>query len=378
MSKSSFFPLTPLEKQRYARHLVLSEVGIDGQQKLKNAKVLCVGTGGLGSSVLLYLAAAGVGTLGFVDDDDICLSNLQRQILFSTSNIGEKKVIIAHKKLHALNPEIILHPTETRLTRSNALSVLEPYDIVVDCTDNFYTRYVINDACVFLEKPNVFASIAQFNGQCSVFCTKQGPCYRCLFPSLPAQQMIPNCSEAGVMGMLPGVLGSIQAMEVIKLILSQGTPLVGKLLLVDSLRMQFNQLNIPKQPHCLCSAQRKSYSASDYVAKTCQAQNLCRDISVKDLHSLIKKKAPIVLIDVRELHEHEICHIGGQLIPLDTLELRINEFDPNQEIIIYCKIGTRSQKAALTFKKNGFKNVRVLRGGISQWIDEVDCSLRRY
>ena len=305
------------ELLRYSRHFVLDEIGLKGQEKLKFAKVLCVGAGGLGSPLLMYLAAAGVGTLGIVDDDKIDFSNLQRQLLYGTHEVGQKKLKIAKEKLHNLNPNVnvALHPA--RLMDNNALEIISQYDIVADCTDNFPTRYLVNDACFHLQKPNVYASISQFDGQCSVFCAKNGPCYRCLYDAPPPAGLIPNCAEGGVLGVLPGLLGVMQANETIKLILGIGSPLIGRLLTVDTLSMVFDELEIKQNPDCRLCKHHQPFETLPRITSSCAAEAglTVKQISAKALHQL-KSKNNVFLVDVREPYEYEICNIDGYLIPL--------------------------------------------------------------
>lgn len=366
------------ELQRYARHFTLPEVGINGQKKIKNAKVLCVGVGGLGSPALLYLAAAGVGTLGLVDDDCVDISNLQRQIIFSVDDVGEKKVNVARDKLLALNPNVKINIFSQRLTKDNAFNIIDSYDIVIDCTDNFYSHYLINDACFFLQKPCVYASIACFEGQCSVFSSYLGPCYRCIFKNVPLAQLIPNCAEAGVIGALPGLLGSIQAMEAIKLILNQGNILIGRLLLVDALTMQFSELTISKNKDCPLCTHKIPFNQLVMPEISCNTRLMYNEISVYDLQKLKKQNENFFLLDVREQFEYDICHLNGNLIPVNILSQRINMLDPNQHIIIHCKTDVRSKKAAEILYHHGFKNVSILKGGIAAWISEIDSSLKKY
>lgn len=374
----SEIPFTSLELQRYARHLTLPEVGLDGQHRLKQAKVLCIGAGGLGASALLYLAAAGVGTLGIVEDDRVELSNLQRQILFSTDAIGEPKAHAASSRLRALNPEIQVIPITQRLTRQNAVEMIRPYDVVLDCTDNFYTRYVINDACVFLQKPNIYASIAHFEGQCSVFSASGGPCYRCLYPVPPPQAAVPSCAEAGVIGALPGLLGSLQAMEALKLILKQGEALIGRLLRLDALTMQFNTLRISKNTSKACCTPPFTFNAVDDDCTPRCAQATIQEISVQDLQALQAKQVPFTLLDVRQPFEYAICHLGGMLIPLDKLVEQLDRLDAHQPIVIHCKHDNRSHQAAALLAQHGFQQISVLRGGILAWIEAIDPMMQRY
>lgn len=369
-----------LELQRYARHLVLSEVGVDGQKRLKNAKVLCVGAGGLASPVLLYLAGAGVGTLGIVEDDQVELSNLQRQILYTTNNIGQSKGHVARARLLELNPHIQINLHSQRLKKDNALDVLPSYDIILDCTDNFYSRYLINDACFHLKKPDIYASILRFEGQCSIFYAPQGPCYRCLFKTPPPPELIPNCAEGGVIGALPGLLGTIQAMEAIKLILCQGTSLIGRLLMIDTLTMRFRELTISKNPDCPLCVHKIPFEQLKLPEAICNALSNIKipEITPQSLHALKQQGENIFLLDVRDPFEYEICNLGGHLIPLKELSQRLNELNPVHHIITYCKMGSRSQKAAGILKQHGFLNVSILKGGILAWINEIDPRLIRY
>ena len=371
---------SPTEFQRYARHFVLSEVGMEGQKRLKAAKVLCVGAGGLASPALLYFAAAGIGTLGIVDDDQVELSNLQRQILYTTNNIGQSKGPIARDRLLELNPHIQVTLHSQRLTRDNALTILSAYDIILDCTDNFYSRYVINDACFYLKKPDIYASILRFEGQCSIFYSPEGPCYRCLFKAPPPPELIPNCAEGGVIGALPGLLGTLQAMEAIKFILHQGTSLIGRLLMVNALTMQFRELTISKNPDCPLCAHQIPFEQLPLPEASCKetSDTTTLEITAQHLHALKQKEKNIFLLDVREPFEYEICNLGGYLIPLKELTHRFNELNPTQPIIIYCKMGSRSQKAAAILKQHGFLNVSTLKGGVLTWINEIDPCLTKY
>jgi sulfur-carrier protein adenylyltransferase/sulfurtransferase len=355
--------LTIQDYERYRRHLVLPEVGLSGQKKLKQAKVLCVGAGGLGSPVLLYLAAAGIGTLGIVDDDVVELSNLQRQIIYTEADLGLKKVIAAKQHLKALNSMITVNTHAVRLSADNVISLLEQYDIVVDGSDNFATRYLVNDACFHLKKPNVFASIAQFQGQCSVFTAEHGPCYRCLHAQLPADQGLPNCAEGGVLGVLPGLLGVIQATQVIQLVLDQGAPLIGRLLRVDALTMQWQEYRLDRDPQCVLCGQSQSFEALSRPQQACEHSQLSDAVSAQTLRALQENQADFLLLDVREPYEHEERHLGGDLIPLGQLSARLNELDKNKLIIVYCKLGPRSQHAVKFLKEAGFR-AQYLAGGI--------------
>ena len=380
--------LTNEEIARYSRHLILPEVGLEGQKKLKAAKVLCVGTGGLGAPLAYYLAAAGIGTLGLVDFDKVDESNLQRQIIHSTKDVGRPKIDSAAEKLQALNPYLKIVKHETMLTSANALDIIKDYDIIADGTDNFPTRYLVNDACVLSGKPNAYASIFRFEGQASVFATEEGPCYRCLYPEPPPPGLVPSCAEGGVLGILPGLLGIIQATEVIKLILGKGEPLIGRLLLVDALGMKFRELKLRKNPDCpVCGTHPTVTKLIDYQQfcgiapeepKAAPVQNGIPQITPKELKQRLDAGEDIFVLDVREPHEYQIVNIGAPLIPLGELPNRINELDPSREIVIHCKSGGRSQKAAEFLKKSGFKNVVNLAGGITAWATDVDPKLPKY
>jgi adenylyltransferase/sulfurtransferase len=368
--------------------LILPEVGVEGQRKLKAARVLCVGTGGLGSPLALYLAAAGVGTLGLVDFDVVDASNLQRQIIHSTADIGRKKLDSAEEKLKALNPALNVVKHDTLLSSANALDILKDYDVVADGTDNFPTRYLVNDACVLLGKPNAYGSIFRFEGQASVFATKDGPCYRCLYPEPPPPGLVPSCAEGGVLGILPGLIGVIQATEAIKLILGIGEPLIGRLLLVDALKMRFRQLKLRKNPECpVCGTHPTVTHLIDYqqfcgLEAASEApksvKNGIPQLSVKDLKRRIDAGENLFILDVREPFEYQIANIGGKLIPHNEVPQRIGEIDRNQEIIVQCKSGGRSQRIAEFLKQSGYPNVTNLAGGILAWSDEVDPRVPKY
>ena len=379
--------LTTDELSRYSRHLILPEVGMEGQQRLKAARVLCVGTGGLGSPLAFYLAAAGIGTLGLVDFDVVDASNLQRQIIHSTKDIGRKKLDSAEEKLKALNPALNVVKHETMLSSANALEILKDYDVVADGTDNFPTRYLVNDACVLLGKPNVYGSIFRFEGQCSVFATEEGPCYRCLYPEPPPPGLVPSCAEGGVLGILPGLVGVMQATEVIKLILGKGEPLIGRLLLVNALDMKFRELKLRKNPDCpVCGTHPTVTKLIDYQqfcgivpeAKLGPVQNGIPQMSVKELKQRLDQGDDVFILDVREPFEYQIAQIGGHLIPLGELQKRVGELDPAREIVVQCKSGGRSQRAAEFLAKNGFAKVHNLAGGISAWSSEIDPKVPRY
>jgi adenylyltransferase/sulfurtransferase len=380
--------LTTDELSRYSRHLILPEVGMEGQQKLKAARVLCVGTGGLGSPLALYLTAAGIGTLGLVDFDVVDASNLQRQIIHSTRDIGRKKLDSAEEKLVALNPAINIVKHETMLSSANALDILKDYDIVADGTDNFPTRYLVNDACVMLGKPNAYGSIFRFEGQASVFATKDGPCYRCLYPEPPPPGLVPSCAEGGVLGILPGLVGVIQATEVIKLILGKGESLAGRLLLVDALNMRFRELKLRKNPECpVCGVNPTVTKLIDYQqfcgivpeSKEEKAmKNGIPQMTVKELKRRIDAGEDLFILDVREPFEYQIAQIGGKLIPLNDVPQRLNEIPREREIIVQCKSGGRSQRAAELLKQQGYPTVVNLAGGILAWSDEIDPAVQKY
>src|SRR5690349_4233059 len=374
------------EIKRYSRHLIMPEVGVEGQRKVKAAKVLCIGAGGLGSPVAMYLAAAGVGTLGLVDFDVVDFSNLQRQILHGTSDVGRSKLASAKDRLNAINPEVKIVTHELALSSENALDLFEPYDIVVDGTDNFPTRYLVNDACVLAGgKPNVYGSIFRFEGQASVFALKEGPCYRCLYPEPPPPGLVPSCAEGGVLGILPGLVGIIQATETIKLILGTGDPLVGRLLLVDALGMRFRELKLRKNPECpACGPNRTITELIDY-------QEFCGirgeeapvtvnvpEIQPEELKQKLDAGEDIFVLDVREPHEYQICNLNGYLIPLGDLPKRMHELDSSREIVAHCRSGVRSGKAVDFLRQAGFRKVKNLAGGILAWADRVEPKMPKY
>jgi molybdopterin/thiamine biosynthesis adenylyltransferase/rhodanese-related sulfurtransferase len=374
--------LTLSERQRYSRHLLLPEVGGGGQRRLKEARVLCVGAGGLGSPALLYLAAAGVGTLGLIDFDAVDITNLQRQILHSTADVGRSKLDSARTRLHALNPEVRVETFDAMFTSENARSLVESFDIVVDGTDNFTARYLVNDACVLYGKPNVWGAIFRFEGQVSVFATSEGPCYRCLHPEPPAPGLVPSCAEAGVLGVLPGIIGTIQATEAIKLILGVGEPLVGRFLVYDALRMRFRELRLPRNPDCpLCGA-RPTITDLHEIAAWCQTGvEVGSDpgLTPAALKARIDAGTAPVILDVREAFENAICRIpGARLIPLGELEARLGELDPAEEVVVHCKSGGRSQRAVALLRERGYTGAINLTGGILAWINDIDPSLPRY
>jgi sulfur-carrier protein adenylyltransferase/sulfurtransferase len=377
-------PLSHAEMLRYSRHLLLPEVGVSGQRKLKAARVLTVGAGGLGSPLSLYLAAAGVGTIGIVDFDLVDLTNLQRQIVHGTSTLGRPKLDSAEERLTDLNPNVKIERHETRLTAQNAMEILREYDIVVDGTDNFPTRYLVNDACVLLGKPNVYGSIFRFEGQASLFYAEQGPCYRCLYSEPPPPGLVPSCAEGGVLGVLPGIIGSIQALETIKWIIGAGNSLVGRLLLFDALKLRFRELELRKDPACpLCGSNRTIRELIDYEAFCgigAEPSYEGPEISAEELKvELNRKGGELVLIDVREPHEWEIAHIeGARLIPLSQLPERLGELHGHSEIVTQCHHGARSMKALEILKGAGFSKVRSLAGGIDTWAERVEPGLARY
>jgi len=369
---------------RYSRHLIMPEVGMEGQQKLKAAKVLCVGAGGLGSPLALYLGAAGVGTLGIVDFDVVDYTNLQRQIIHTTADVGRKKLDSAAEKLKAINPFLNIRRFETRLSSENALELFREFDIIADGTDNFPTRYLVNDACVLTGKPNVYGSIFRFEGQASVFATEEGPCYRCLYPEPPPPGLVPSCAEGGVLGILPGLVGVIQATEAIKLILGKGDPLIGRLLLVDALGMKFRELKLRKNPDCpVCGKHRTITKLIDYeqfcgIRGEEQAVEVnTSDMQVEELKRRMDAGEDLFVLDVREPHEYQICNLQGYLIPLGDLTKRMSELDPKREIVAHCKMGGRSAKAVALLRQNGFK-ARNLAGGILAWADRVDKTMPKY
>jgi len=377
--------LTNEEILRYSRHLIMPEVAMEGQLKLKQARVLCIGAGGLGSPLALYLGAAGVGTLGVVDFDVVDFTNLQRQIIHGTSDVGRPKLESARDRLREINPHVNVVPFETRLTSENALGIFKDFDIIADGTDNFPTRYLVNDACVLLGRPNVYASIFRFEGQASVFGMKDGPCYRCLYPEPPPPGLVPSCAEGGVLGILPGLLGVIQATEVVKLILGKGQPLVGRLLLIDALGMKFRELKLRKNPDCpVCGVKPTIRELIDYQ-EFCglRGEEHAPEVAVPEITPVeLKKKLDggedVFILDVREPHEYQICHINGHLIPLGELPARVHELNSADEIVAHCRSGMRSAQAVDFLRKAGFRKVRNLKGGILAWSDQVDPRVPKY
>jgi len=379
------------EIKRYSRHLIMPEVGMDGQKKLKAGSVLCIGAGGLGSPAAMYLAAAGVGRIGMVDFDVVDFSNLQRQLLHGTSSVGRSKLDSAKDRLHDLNPHVEIDTYETTVTSDNALDLFRPYDVILDGTDNFPTRYLVNDACVLTGKPNAYGSIFRFEGQASVFGTKEGPCYRCLYPEPPPPGLVPSCAEGGVLGVLPGIIGVIQATEAIKLILGVGEPLIGRFLIYDALKMRFRELKLRKDPDCpVCGTHPTVTKLIDYeqfcgirpepaaAQPTGAAVNEWETTSV-DLKKRIDAGDDVFILDVREPNEYQICKIPGSvLIPLGELPRRYAELPKDKDIVAHCKMGGRSAKAMEFLQTVGFKRVKNLKGGILDWIDKVDPSQPKY
>ena len=377
---------------RYSRHLIVPEVGMEGQLKLKAAKVLLVGTGGLGAPLGLYLAAAGIGRIGLVDFDVVDFTNLQRQVIHFTKDVGRPKIDSAAEKMQALNPNVEIVKHEVALSSENALDIIKDYDLVVDGTDNFPTRYLVNDACVLLGKPNVYGSIFRFEGQATVFAYEGGPCYRCLYPEPPPPGLVPSCAEGGVLGILPGTIGLIQATEAVKLILGIGEPLVGRLLLYDALGMRFRELKLRKNPECpICGDHRTITRLIDYYQFCGVPQHVPQEapkeetkvaegeIEVTEVKAMLDRGDDFVLIDVREPHEYQICNIpAAKLIPLGEVGKRLGELDPEADIVIHCKSGMRSARACGILKAAGFKQVRNMKGGILAWSDQVDRSVPKY
>lgn len=375
------------EVARYSRHLIMPEVGMEGQRKLKAASVLMIGTGGLGAPVGMYLAAAGIGRIGIVDFDVVELSNLQRQIIHGTHDLGRPKIESARDRLRDINPHIEIETHETRLTSQNALKLIANYDIVVDGTDNFPTRYLVNDACVLTGKPNVYGSIFRFEGQASVFWAEKGACYRCLYAEPPPPGLVPSCAEGGVLGVLPGIVGAIQAAETIKLILGASGTLVNRLLLFDGWQMKFREFKLRKDPKCpVCGEQATIKELIDYEefcglrAQPATQPTLLEEISATELRERLDRGDDLQIIDVRETFEYEIARIPGtKLIPLGQVVARMNEIDPKRETVVHCKAGVRSAKAIAALKQVGFPGRLInLKGGITAWSDEVDPSVAKY
>ena len=378
------------EIKRYSRHLIMPEVGVEGQKKLKAAKVLCIGAGGLGSPAAMYLAAAGIGTIGIVDFDVVDFSNLQRQIIHGTPDVGRAKLASAKDRLNALNPNVHVETYDEALSSENAIRLFAPYDVILDGTDNFPTRYLVNDACVLTKKPNAYGSIFRFEGQASVFATENGPCYRCLYPEPPPPGLVPSCAEGGVFGVLPGIIGVIQATETIKLVLGAGEPLIGRFLIYDALRMRFRELKLRKDADCpVCGTHPTVTKLIDYeqfcgvaphqVAAAAAAPTSMDALTSKELKAELDRGDQIVIVDVREPQEFQINRLPGSiLIPLGELPKRYVELDPNANLVMQCKSGMRSAKAQDFLRSKGFTRVRNLTGGVLGWIDQVDPSQPKY
>jgi sulfur-carrier protein adenylyltransferase/sulfurtransferase len=375
---------------RYSRHLIMPEVGVEGQEKLKAARVLSIGAGGLGSPVALYLAAAGVGTIGLVDFDVVDFSNLQRQIIHFTSDVGRPKLQSAKEKLAAVNPFVNVRTFEAKLTSENALDIFAGFDIIVDGTDNFPTRFLVNDACVFTGKPNVYGSIFRFEGQASVFAAKQGPCYRCLYPEPPPPGAVPSCAEGGVLGILPGLVGLIQATETIKLILGLGDPLIGRLLLVDALGMKFRELKLRKNPDCVVCGNHPTVTKLIDYEEFCGLRGQEKpvttpppgvpEITVEELKQRLDSKEDVFILDVREPHEYKICNISGHLIPLSELPKRLQELEAakDKDLVVHCHKGGRSARAVAFLRQAGFDKAKNLKGGITAWAERIDPKVPKY
>lgn len=387
--------LTNEQVKRYSRHLIMPEVGVEGQEKLINSSVLCIGAGGLGSPLALYLAAAGVGHLGVLDFDVVDFSNLQRQIIHSEKTVGELKVESAKKRILELNSDIKVTTYNEMLTSENAMEIIKDYDVIVDGTDNFATRYLVNDSCVLLGKPNVYGSIFRFEGQVSVFDAKKGPCYRCLYPEPPPPGMVPSCAEGGVLGILPGIIGTLQAAEAVKLIIEKGNPLIGRLLFLDVLEMQPREMKLRKDPNCpICGENATIKELIDYeefcgigrgelgqeeTTKREESEEDVLEINIDQFKEIRDNGNDVVVLDVREYHEYDICNIEGSvLIPLGEIADRIDELNEDDEIIVHCHHGGRSMKATQFLKDKGFKNVKNLAGGIDAWAEKYDPDMPRY
>ncbi len=387
--------LTNEQVKRYSRHLIMPEVGVEGQEKLINSSVLCIGAGGLGSPLALYLAAAGVGHLGILDFDVVDFSNLQRQIIHSEKTIGELKVESAKKRLLELNSDIKVTTYNEMLTSENAMEIIKDYDIIVDGTDNFATRYLVNDSCVLLGKPNVYGSIFRFEGQVSVFDAKKGPCYRCLYPEPPPPGLVPSCAEGGVLGILPGIIGTLQAAETVKLILEKGNPLIGRLLFLDVLEMQPREMKLRKDPNCpICGENATIKALIDYeefcgigrgelgleeTTKREDSEGDVMEINIDQFKEMLDNGNDVVILDVREYHEYDICNIEGSvLIPLGEIADRLDELNEDDEIVVHCHQGGRSMRATQFLRDKGFKNVKNLEGGIDAWAEKHDPDMPRY
>ena len=374
------------EIARYSRHLIMPEVALDGQKKLKTARVLTIGAGGLGAPLAMYLAAAGVGTLGIVDFDVVDESNLQRQIIHGTSDVGRPKMESARDRINDINPNVHVEAYEDALSSENALELFRDFDVIVDGTDNFPTRYLVNDASVLTGKPNVYGSIFRFEGQASVFWAEEGPCYRCLYPEPPPPGLVPSCAEGGVLGILPGAIGTIQATETVKLILGIGEPLIGRLLLYDALGMSFREMKLRKDPNCpVCGENPTVTELIDYQefcgipqAESAEQVNGVPEISVNELKQKLDHGEEINVLDVREPHEYEVANIGVRLIPLGELPQRLAELDQDEYFVVHCKTGSRSAKAVKLLQDAGFQNVHNVKGGITAWSEEIDPNVPKY
>lgn len=386
-SRAADVTLTSNEIARYSRHLIMPEVGVDGQKRLKAANILLIGAGGLGSPLGLYLAAAGIGRLGLVDFDVVDFSNLQRQILHGTADIGRPKLASARDRLAAINPEVRLDLFEDRLTSKNVMGIFQPYDIIIDGTDNFPTRYLVNDACVLLKKPNIYGSIFRFDGQASIFHPPHGPCYRCLYPQPPEPGEVPSCAEGGVLGILPGLIGVVQATEAIKLILGKGKPLIGRLMHYDALEMKFREFKVRRNPDCpICGDNPTIKELIDYEAfcgvrgqETAKPVPGSKEITVTALKQRMDRKDDLYILDVRNVNEYQICKIPGTvLLPLPELAQRLQTIPRDREIIVHCKSGMRSAKAVQFLNEQGFTNVVDLKGGIQAWAEHVDPTMPKY
>ncbi len=381
--------LSQEEVLRYSRHLIMPEVGVEGQEKLKNASILLIGCGGLGSPLGMYLAAAGVGHLGLVDFDVTDFTNLQRQVMFGTQDVGRPKVDASKDRIASINPNVKVTTFRTKLTSENVMEIFKDFDIIIDGTDNFPTRYLVNDACVFLHKPNVYGSIFRFEGQATIFWADKGPCYRCLYPEPPPPGMVPSCAEGGVLGILPGTIGLIQATEAVKLILGKGDPLIGRLMLYNALDMKFREVKLQKDPECpVCGVNKTITELIDYEQfcgialgqeEAAVSINGIQEISARELKSLIDGHEKFTLVDVREPHEYQIAKIpGSRLIPLGEIAQRANELDTADDIVVHCRSGARSAKAIHALQGMGFKRLRNLKGGILAWSQDVDPAVPQY
>ena len=375
--------LTTRDLQRFSRHLLLPEVGEQGQRRLKRARILCVGAGGLGSPAALYLAAAGVGTIGIVDFDVVDFSNLQRQIIHGTRDVGRSKLESARERIEALNPDVRVETIEAPFKAANAREIIDGWDVVIDGTDNFAARYVVNDACVLYGKPNAWGSIFRFEGQASVFAVPGGPCYRCLHPEPPPPGLVPSCAEAGVLGVLPGIIGTIQATEALKLVLGVGEPLVGRFLMFDALKMRFREIRLARDPECpICGdtpSIRELFDYDEYCTPSNHSEARAAEVTVRELKALMDAGRAPAILDVREPFESELCSIQGSLlIPLGELPRRLDELDRGKDLVVLCKSGSRSARAVSILREKGFEHARNLAGGILAWIDEIDPTLTRY